>query len=80
MKLEDAVSYFSKELNDNKDNLSLEEKRKIARMLIKEVLLCRENIVINHIINIDTKGTISKNAGLNPNGVRGFSQKYPYSR
>jgi site-specific DNA recombinase len=50
--LAEAVEYFSKHLKKTQNNLVLEEKRKIVRMLVKEIQIGKDGIEINHIIPI----------------------------
>ena len=50
--LSEAAKCFSNHLNSSRKNLTLEEKRKIVRMLIQEIQIGKENISINHIIPI----------------------------
>lgn len=52
LELEDAVEHFSKKLKASKNGLSLSEKRKILRMLVKEVIIGKQEITVNHILPI----------------------------
>ncbi len=48
--LEESIKYFSHRLQENKDGLSVEEKRKILRMLIRDIEIGKDEIIVNHII------------------------------
>lgn len=50
LELEDAIEYFSKHLKKTQNSLNLEEKRKILRMMVKEIQISKDGIEINHII------------------------------
>jgi site-specific DNA recombinase len=50
--LSEAVKYFSKHLSTSLDDSTLEEKRRIIRMLIQEIQIGKEDISINHIIPV----------------------------
>ena len=52
LELSEAVKYFSNYLKQSRDNLNLEEKRKIVRMLIQEIQIGKEDISVNHIIPV----------------------------
>jgi site-specific DNA recombinase len=52
LELSEAVKYFSNHLKQSRNNLNLEEKRKIVRMLIQEIQIGKEDISVNHIIPI----------------------------
>ncbi len=52
-----AVEYFSKHLKEIQNNLSLLEKRKVLRMLIKEIQIGKDAIEINHIIPLEQWGS-----------------------
>ena len=72
LELNTAVSFFSKRLKDSYETLSIEEKRKILRILIKEILIGKEGITINHILPIQQNSHADQNARLcayHPNAV-----------
>ena len=50
LELNTAIEYFSKRLSASHENLSLEEKRKVLRILVREILIGQSEIVINHIL------------------------------
>ena len=52
LELTEAVQYFSHHLKGAQNNLTLPEKRKILRMLIKEIQISRGGVEIKHIIPI----------------------------
>ena len=54
LELEDAVQAFSDQLKKSNYNLPLEEKRRILRMLVQEVVLFKDSVTIKHIIPLDT--------------------------
>jgi len=50
--LSEAITFFKEHLEDSQGNLTLEDKRKIIRLLIQEIKVGKENITIEHIIPI----------------------------
>lgn len=50
LELTEAIEHFSKHLKESQKKLTLESKRKILRMLVKEILVGKDGIEINHII------------------------------
>jgi len=52
LELTEAIECFSKHLKTNQQGLTLEEKRKIIRMLVKEIRVGKESVEIDHIIPI----------------------------
>lgn len=50
--LSEAIFCFNKRLEASQENLTLEDKRKIIRLLIQEVKVDKEGITINHVIPI----------------------------
>lgn len=64
LELKDAVAYFSNHLSSSKDNLGLEEKRKLLRLLIQEIQIGKEDITINHILPFEKKSSFDSNARL----------------
>lgn len=52
LELSEAVKYFSNHLSGSRNNLNLEEKRKVIRMLIQEIQIGKEEILIKHIIPV----------------------------
>jgi len=50
LELTEAVDWFSRHLKNTRQDLTLEEKRKIVRMLIKEVKVGKDDIEVDHII------------------------------
>ena len=52
LELSEAITYFADHLKISCNNLGLEEKRKILRMLIQEIQIGKEDITINHIIPV----------------------------
>lgn len=48
-----AIEHFSSQLKKAQDNISVDEKRKVLRMLIKEIRVGKDSIEINHIIPIN---------------------------
>jgi site-specific DNA recombinase len=55
LELNEAVKCFSEQLRISRKNLSLEQKRKILRMLIQEIKIGKEGISIEHIIPVKKK-------------------------
>jgi site-specific DNA recombinase len=53
LELSEAVKYFANYLNGSRNNLNIEEKRKVIRMLIQEIQIGKEDISINHIIPVN---------------------------
>jgi site-specific DNA recombinase len=53
LELKEAVEYFSKHLKESQNSLTLESKRKILRMIVKEIQIGEDGIEINHIIPIN---------------------------
>lgn len=52
LELSEAINYFSNHLKRSRNELNLEERRKIIRMLIQEIQIGKEDISINHIIPV----------------------------
>jgi site-specific DNA recombinase len=52
LELSEEVKHFSNHLKMSLSTLSLEEKRKIIRMLIQEIQIGKEDITVNHIIPV----------------------------
>lgn len=52
LEVAEAVECFSKHLKKTQSGLNIEEKRKILRMIIKEIQIGKDGIEINHIIPI----------------------------
>src|SRR5271156_4156267 len=50
--LSEAITCFADYIKASQDNLELEDKRKILRLLIQEIQIGKEDITINHIIPI----------------------------
>lgn len=50
LELEEVVQYFSEKLKSSEGNLTLPEKRKILRMLVKEIVISKDGITVNHIL------------------------------
>jgi site-specific DNA recombinase len=68
MELNDAVKYFSERLKISQGNLSLEEKRKVLRILVKEIQIGKSDITINHILPLSQNVSLDKNACLHTYG------------
>jgi site-specific DNA recombinase len=66
LELDSAVDHFSSLLHSSKNQLSLEDKRKVLRMLVKEIQIGASGIAVNHILPLDQKDTSDKNACLCP--------------
>jgi site-specific DNA recombinase len=64
--LSEAVKCFSNHLSSSRNNLNLEEKRKIIRILIQEIQIGKENITINHIIPTINNSSSDEIACLRP--------------
>jgi len=73
VELEDAIEYFSNKLESSEDNLSLDEKRKILRMLVRDIIISKNDITINHILPL-AEGGKSKNARLST-GCRWITER-----
>lgn len=54
LELTEAVECFSKHLKEAETGLDINEKRKILRMLVKEIQIGKDGIDINHIIPFDS--------------------------
>src|SRR4029078_2228114 len=52
LEIKEAVEYFSKHLKKSQNDLNIEEKRKILRMMVKDIQIGKDGIDINHIIPI----------------------------
>ena len=64
LELESAVEYFSHHLKSARNGLSLQEKRKVVRMLVKDILIGKDGITVNHIIPMVTNCSESPIARL----------------
>lgn len=64
LELNEAVSYFSKQLRISGEILELEEKRKILRMLIQGIQIGKDGITVEHIIPLKKKLVSNENACL----------------
>lgn len=64
LELNTAVEYFSMRLTNSHEKLSLEEKRKVLRILVKEVLIGQSEIVINHILPLGSIASSNEIARL----------------
>lgn len=64
LELNEAVKYFSEQLRISGENLELEEKRKILRMLIQDIQIGKDGISVEHIIPLKKKLISDKNARL----------------
>lgn len=63
LEISEALNFFLKHLKESRDNLSLDEKKKLLRMLVREIEIGVSDITINHIIPVDQK-TNNQNAHL----------------
>jgi len=68
LELTEGIEYFSKHLKKAETGLNINEKRKILRLLIKEIQIGKDGIEINHIIPLDI---FSKNQIAQLCSVRG---------
>ena len=66
LELDTAMTYFSRRLKASQDSLSLEEKRKILRMLIRDVQIGKSDITINHIMPLCQNSQSDEIACLRP--------------
>ena len=64
LELNEAVKYFSEQLRISGENLELEEKRKILRMLIQGIQIGKDGISVEHIIPLKKKLVSDKSARL----------------
>jgi site-specific DNA recombinase len=72
LEITEAVECFSKQLKKTQTDLSIEEKRKILRMLVKEIQIGKDGIVINHILPINESSGSNQIACLcDGRGARG---------
>lgn len=63
LELNEALKFFLIHLRESKDSLMLDEKKKLLRMLVKEVQIGMSDITINHILPMDQKNN-DQNAHL----------------
>lgn len=63
LELNEAVKFFSVHLRESKNNLSLDEKKKLMKMLVREIQIGKEDITVDHILPIDENGNV-QNAHL----------------
>lgn len=70
LNLEESINYFSKHLQKNKGNLSIDDKRKILRMLVRDIEIGKDEIIVNHIIPISEVPSFYKIALLCGDRVR----------
>ena len=64
LELKQAITYFSNHLSSSQNNLGIEEKRKLLRLLIQEIQVGKEDITINHILPFEKKSSFDSNARL----------------
>ncbi len=64
LEITEAVECFSKHLKTTQTDLSIEEKRKIVRMMVREIQIGKEGIEVNHIIPIKEKAGSNQIAHL----------------
>jgi site-specific DNA recombinase len=79
MELNTAISFFSDRLKDSKETLSLEEKRRVLRILVKDIQIGVEDIDVNHILPFSRNSLTHKNARLRPhhwNDRATFSERF----
>ncbi len=53
LELKIAIQYFSERLKASQEDLSLEEKRKVLRILIQEIKIGPSDITVNHILPVN---------------------------
>lgn len=70
VELKQAIAYFSRHLSSSQDDLGMEEKRKLLRLLIQEIQIGKEDITINHILPFEKKSSFDSNARLRTGCVR----------
>lgn len=66
IELNDAMAYFSEHLRNESHSLEFEEKRKILRMLIRNVQIGKDGIQVEHIIPLKKKAISQQIARLCP--------------